>query len=345
MLAPVTGPLAAIGRSLVEGVELAARVRNDGGGVRGAKVIVRVEDTEGRPALAAEAAARLGAEGRVRAIVGDALAACVAAAAAADRRGIPLLAPFATDAELGDAARGVHRVCASDRDLGRMLARRAIGETMKLKRLSVLHDGSRHATAFRDGMAAELLARGMALASDTRYEPGGEEHHLAVAAALGATPDAIVIPGLALDIAALAKSVREHGSTLPLLGSDAWDSATLLEAAGESIEGALYIGHFAPDDPRPSARAFVGASQLASGRAPDSLAALAYDAAGVAFAAAIRAAGVAANLAKEIGNTRDFPSTAGPLTIRPEGGVRRGAVLLKIVQGRPVFQNALAPAP
>lgn len=89
----------------------------------------------------------------------------------------------------------------------------------------------------------------------------------------------------------------------------------------------------------------VRASTLASGRAPDALAALAYDAAGVAFAAAIRAANAAGgSLAKEIGNTRDFPSASGPLTIRPEGGVRRGAVVLKIVHGRPVFQAAVNPA-
>lgn len=343
VLAPVTGPLAAIGKSLVDGVALAARVRNDGGGIRGAKVVVRTEDTEGRPALAAEAAARLGAEGKVAAIVGDALQSCVAAAATADRRGIPLLPPFATDDELGDAARGVFRVCASDRDMGRMLARHAVLE-LKLKRFSVLHDGSRHATAFRDGMVAELQGRGMALAADTRYAPGAEEHHVAVAAALGAAPDALVIPGLAPDVAALAKSVREHRSTLPLFGGDSWDAAALLEGAGAAIDGGTYVGHFAADDPRPSARAFVAASSLASGAAPDALSALAYDAAGVAFAAAIRAAGSAdGSLAKEIGSTRDFPSTAGLLTIRAEGGVRRGAVLLRIVQGRPVFQAALSP--
>lgn len=76
LLQALTGPMATSGAPLVAAVKLAVEEINDGGGLLGRRVELRIEDTRGDPATAAAAAARLIREQGAVALFGCWTSAC-----------------------------------------------------------------------------------------------------------------------------------------------------------------------------------------------------------------------------------------------------------------------------
>src|SRR5450756_966482 len=80
------------------------------------------------------------------------------------------------------------------------------------------------------------------------------------------------------------------GLNVPAGGGDGWDSPDLVKIGGAAVEGGVFSTHFSKDDPAPKVQAFVAAYTAKYGEAPDSMGALAYDAAGL-FLDAFKTAG------------------------------------------------------
>ena len=136
----------------------------------------------------------------------------------------------------------------------------------------------------------------------------------------------------------VAREVKRQGIKATLVGSDGWDSPSLLEGAGDAFEGVYFANHFwvGSDDPR--VRKFVKAYQAKYGIAPDAGAATAYDAAHMLFAA-IKRAGSTESIAirDSLAKTANFPGVTGLITLDANRNADVPVYMLRIEKGRQVF--------
>jgi branched-chain amino acid transport system substrate-binding protein len=119
-----------------------------------------------------------------------------------------------------------------------------------------------------------------------------------------------------------------------LIGSDGWDSPSLLEGAGNAFEGVYFANHFCVGSDEPLVRKFVAAYQAKFGLAPDAGAATAYDAARLLFDAIKHAKSTdSAAIRAALSQTANFPGVTGRITIDANRNARVPVYMLRIGKG------------
>src|SRR5437868_6393338 len=133
----------------------------------------------------------------------------------------------------------------------------------------------------------------------------------------------------------MARQAREVGIKVPLLGGDGWDSEKLYEIGGAALEGSYFSNHYSVDDPSPRIQEFVAKFKKAyGGQVPDSLAAQAYDAAGMLFDAMKRAKDLTGPSIREaLAQTKDYRGVTGDITMDEKRNATKPAVVLRIGKG------------
>jgi branched-chain amino acid transport system substrate-binding protein len=156
--------------------------------------------------------------------------------------------------------------------------------------------------------------------------------------------DVVFVPGYYTDVGLIARQKKSLGVSGALLGGDGWDSPRLVEIGGDALEGAYFGNHYSPDDPDPAVAKFVAAYRTRFGSVPDSIGALAYDAARL-LADAIRRAGstAGARVREALAATKGFPGVTGDLTFDLERNPVKPIAILVIRNGRYAFVKRLAP--
>jgi branched-chain amino acid transport system substrate-binding protein len=156
--------------------------------------------------------------------------------------------------------------------------------------------------------------------------------------------DVIFVPGYYTDVGLIARQKKDLGVPGVLLGGDGWDSPRLTEIGGAALDGAYFGNHYSPQDPDPAVRRFVDAYRARFGAVPDSVGALAYDAARL-LADAIRRAGSTAGprIREALAATKNFPGVTGNLTFDLERNPVKPITILRIENGRYRFVEKLAP--
>jgi branched-chain amino acid transport system substrate-binding protein len=159
-----------------------------------------------------------------------------------------------------------------------------------------------------------------------------------------ANPDVIYVPGYYGEVGVIAKQAKQLGINVPLLGGDGWDAPQLFELGGEALNGDYISNHYSVEDPSPAIQKFVGDFNSLYKIKPDALAALGYDAMRV-LADAIKRAGTTngQKLRDAIAATKDFPGVTGVITINGERNAVKSAVVLKIQDGKFVYQETIKP--
>jgi len=76
-------------------------------------------------------------------------------------------------------------------------------------------------------------------------------------------------------VALIAKQLRSHNITAPILGADGWDGLT--NTAGDEVLNGYYSNHYASDSTEPAVIKFVSSYRETYGSDPASFAALGYD--------------------------------------------------------------------
>ncbi|MCA1829265.1 MAG: ABC transporter substrate-binding protein, partial [Myxococcales bacterium] len=148
-------------------------------------------------------------------------------------------------------------------------------------------------------------------------------------------PDALYVPGYYTDVGLIARQAREVGFSGPLLGGDGWDSEKLYEIGGAALDGCYFSNHYSVDDPSPRIQAFVAKFKKAyGGQIPDSLAAQAYDAAGMLFDAMKRANDLSGPAIRDaLAATKNYQGVTGDITMDANRNATKAAVVLKIAHG------------
>ena len=343
----LTGPEAHFGLDTRDGIALAIEEANADGGVDGRKLVLRAYDAQSKPEEAANAVMRLVMQDRVALVIGEnASSNTLAMAPAVARAQVPLISPSATNPRVtSEGGPFVFRVCFVDTFQGAAMADFARHD-LKLARVAVLTDlKSDYSMGLSDVFRRRFRELGGEVVSEESYAKGDTDYRALLTRVKARRPDGIFIPGYYSDVGPIAHQARELGIQAVLLGGDGWDSGgKLAELGGPAVEGSYHSTHFSPGNPSPTVRAFTELYRARYGRLPDSLGALGYDAARVGIAALRRTSGVSgAALREAIAATRDFDGVTGRITLGPDRNAVKSAVVVKLVEGQPVFVAEVSP--
>jgi branched-chain amino acid transport system substrate-binding protein len=332
----ISGGLSTFGVSSIRGARMAIDEVDAAGGVSGQRIELIVDDNGSKAGETARIARKFLSEDHVVAILGDLTSsATLEAAPLAQAARVPLLTPTATNIAITKVGDYVFRSCFTDPFTGRVMARFAL-EHLHARRAVILTDIKQD---YSIGVTAELKQyyqqSGGTVAEEFSFSSGDTDFRAQLSSLKNAQPDVIFLPAYYTEVALILREARQLGITAPFVGGEGWDSPSLLSVAGKSAEGDFYTNHFSPDDPSPTVQRFAQAYRARYGVAPDALAALWYDGAGL-LADAIRRAGTSdpAKIRDALAATKDFPGVTGNISLDNQRNATKPGVILTIANGR-----------
>lgn len=191
------------------------------------------------------------------------------------RNGVVAITPTGTSPALSGANRWLFRVCPSDVQSSRAVARFLL-DSLNARRASVIYRndsyGKDWAKSFADAYRA---GRGVVVQRDP-YLQGATAWDAYAGYLKLLKPDVLLFPGSQEDALLALRALRAAGVRVPLIGGDATSG---LEANADEFPDVRYTAFFlARRATTPEAKAFIASYTAAFKEEPDQRAALAYDA-------------------------------------------------------------------
>lgn len=195
------------------------------------------------------------------------------------RRALAAVSPTATNPAVTLEGDWVFRVCPTDVDGARALARFAV-DSAGVRRVAVIYRNDLFGRGFTRALARELTTGGARVVERDPYLSGITEFGAYAARATGRDADAIMLAGGGPDAVQIIRALRAAGGTARILGSD--DLASLNDAPSTATEfrGTRFITFYsAALATGAEATAFLQGYRAAHRVTPTHQAALTYDAA------------------------------------------------------------------
>jgi branched-chain amino acid transport system substrate-binding protein len=343
--ASLTGSEATYGSSSKNGFEVALEAFNAAGGVNGRKVEGIIYDTKSQNAETGLVVTRLIDSDKVVALLGEvASGRSIAGGRIAQQKGVPMITHASTKPEVTEIGPMVHRICFTDDFQGYGCATFA-RNNLKKSTAAVLYDAANpYSIGLRKTFLENFTAMGGTIVADQAYNAGDPDFSAQLTTIREKKPEILFLPGFYTEVGNIALQARKLGIDATFLGGDGWVSPQLAVIGGEAIEGAYYFDHCSPSDPSPAMRAFVESYKAKIGEEPDSMAALAYDAAKILFDAMKRAPSLSgADLAAAIAATKDFEGATGRITLDANRNANKSGVIVQMQGGRPVYSATIEP--
>lgn len=328
----LTGQTSSYGQSTKNGIQLAVDEINAAGGVNGRKISLVIEDDQGRTEQAKTVVEKLINQDKVVAVLGEVASSnTLAAAPVAQSAKIPMITPSSTNPKVTQVGDYIFRVCFLDDFQGSSMAKFAAND-LKAKTAAILGDvNSDYSKGLTEFFEKEFTKLGGQVVAKEAYTQTDPDFKGQLTKIRNLNPDVVYIPGYYGQVGIIARQARELGMTMPLLGGDGWDSPDLWELGGEGLKNSYITNHYSIDDPTPLIQNFVKNYRTKFNVTPDSLAALAYDAAKVLADAIKRAGGTdSARLRDAINATKDFAGVTGIISLNAERNAVKPAVVLEV---------------
>ncbi|MDP6343316.1 MAG: ABC transporter substrate-binding protein [Alphaproteobacteria bacterium] len=314
VIGPETGPEAALGLAVLDGVRLAAQHFNAAGGLNGKPMEVIHHDSQGDMERTMAAAHDLVGR-KVIAIFTAPTGWSTFAPTRLANRSRTIMISVGSRRKIGRSGAFVFRSALSDGIATDELVRFAT-ERLGYTKYALVTTSSYDYSLSLSGLFLQAVQRhgGQLSARADTYNTytGGRDLDAVIAALKTAAdpPQAIIYTGGGSEAARLARALRQAGLTAPLIGGEDLFSAGYLKEGGAAVHGSLLYATFAPDHPSPRLADFLAdfariRKQLEP-TPPDRFAALAYDSFN-ALALAIERAGSLKSAA-----VRDVLLSAGP---------------------------------
>lgn len=341
----LTGRTSNFGVSTKNGVLMAADEINKAGGINGRQITILSEDDEGRPEKAATVVTKLIDQDKVIALLGEVASGnSLAAAPKAQGAHVPMISPSSTNPAVTQVGDYIFRVCFIDPFQGEVMAKFA-ANTLKAKSAAIMLDfNSPYSRGLTEFFEKSFTKLGGQIVSKQSYTQGDRDYKGQLTSIRSLNPDVIYVPGYYGEVGVIAKQAKQLGIQQPLLGGDGWDAPQLWELGGNSLNGSFISNHYSVEDPSPAIQKFVGDFRGRYNVVPDALAALGYDAMRV-LGDALKRAGTSEGpkLRDAIAATKEFPGVTGVITINAERNAVKPAVVLKLQDGKYVYQETITP--
>jgi branched-chain amino acid transport system substrate-binding protein len=339
----MTGPAAAMGQMVWEGVQVAHRMQPQ---ILGQPVELELVDTRSDRIEAANAVSRLIEKDKVAAIIGEVISSdTLAGAPIAERAQIPNISPTATSPLVTQGKKFAFRAAYVDNLQGKVAARFAY-ENLKARRVAVLIDQAQdYCVGLANFFSREFKRLGGQIVATSYIQTGDQDFSAQISAVKATRPDLIYAPNYYTEDALLAKQLQDLGVKTTVLTGDGAQVPELISIGGDAVNGMYFTALFHRQGANTElGKKFMAAYEKTYHKPLDAFAALGGDAYFL-LAAAIDKAGSleGPKIAQALAATKDFPGVTGLITMGPDHNPIKGVTIIKVEKGQFVYQTTINP--
>src|ERR1700730_3694725 len=331
MYGSLTGDGASFGQSSREGPYLAVDEINTAGGLLGGrKIKLLVEDDQSKPEEASNAVTKLVTEDKVVAVLGEvASRRSLAAAPVCQKYMIPMITPSSTNERVTEVGDYIFRVCFIDPFQGEVLAKFAYSD-LKARKVAILKDIQQdYSVGLTDSITKHFTALGGQVLDPVSYSSGDGDFRAILTQVRSEKPDVVFATGYYPEAAIIVRQARELGMKMPILGGDGW-IGDALKNGRDALNNCYISDHYSADNPDPVVQNFVRDYRAKINRAPDAIAALAYDAVKVLANSMTRAGSTDGQKVRDAIAKADMPGVTGRLKMNDKRNVDKPAVIEEV---------------
>jgi branched-chain amino acid transport system substrate-binding protein len=242
---PITGPSAATGAQMKNGVDQAAADINAAGGILGQKITVAYGDDVSDPKQGVSVANKFAADG-VKFVVGHYNSGVTMPSSEVyQENGILEITPASTNPKITERGMwNIFRVCGRDDQQGKV-AGEYIVKHFKGKKIAVVHDKTTYGKGLADETKATIAKVGMKEVLYEGINTGEKDFSALVSKIKQSGADLIYWGGLYTEGGLIVRQMRDQGVKAPLMGGDGITSDEFASIGGPGVEGTLMT--YGPD--------------------------------------------------------------------------------------------------
>jgi len=342
--APLTGDIPKVGEGTKYAAQMWLEDVNAAGGleVGGKKYRVElvVEDNESKAQSAVAVNTKLITQDEVLVIVGpQASKQAVPAGEVADNLGTPMISPWSTNPRTTENRPWVFRACFLDPFQGPVVAN-FVTEEFGFTKAAVLYDV---ASDYPKGLAEyfkraweDLHGRGSVVAYES-FTTKDRDFSAQLTKIINSGAEFLFTPQYYDEVPLILKQAHELGWNKPIVGSDSWGSAELVNLAGEDCYGCFFSTHYAAAGATGKTKEFIERYEEKYGYVPDDVAALTWDSMLIVQEAIQSLDEITGDLETDRKNVRDalahiedFDGITGRMTFTEQGDPVKSAVIVRI---------------
>ena len=340
--APITGDIPKVG----EGTKFSAEMwLEDIGGelvVGGTTYTVElvIEDNESKGESAATVNQKLITQDEVLVIVGpQSSKQAVPAGGVANDNETPMVSPWSTNPNTTLDRPWVFRTPFLDPFQGPVVSS-FVTEEFGFTKAGVLYDV---ASDYPKGLAdffklgwEDIHGAGSVVAFES-FTTGDTDFSAQITKIITSGAEFIFSPQYYNEVALIVQQAHELGFDAPIVGSDSWGSAELVNLCGEDCYGLFFSTHYAAKGATGATKEFIDRYEAQHGYVPDDVGALTWDTMLIVQKAIQDCGEITGDLAADRACVRDalaeikeFPGITGDMTFTEEGDPIKCAVIVKI---------------
>jgi branched-chain amino acid transport system substrate-binding protein len=236
-----TGPGAALGEQERNVLQMMETLINGQGGVLGRPLKIVIEDDKSDPKEAVTAANRLIDQEKAVALIAATISSStLAVKEIAAAKGMPQMAMAAANDITGKAPmEWIWRTPPKDA-LAVARALTYISETLKIKKIAVLHDENAFGSSGNAEIVKSAPAVGLEIVATESYKTNDTDLTAQLTKIKGANPEALIVWGTNPGPALAAKNMKQLSMTIPYIGSHGIANKTFIDLAGDAAEGVIF---------------------------------------------------------------------------------------------------------
>jgi branched-chain amino acid transport system substrate-binding protein len=295
----LTGGAAQYGVPIRNGFQLAADEINAKGGINGNKLVLVVEDEQGKKEEAINVFKKLIFQDKVLMIFGPTLSnSMFAAGPVANAAKVVAFGTSNTANGISEMGPYIFRNSVMESDVLPVTVSTAV-KHYKIKKVAVIYGNDDAFTKSGYDVFKKVLEdQKIPVTTTETYVKGDVDFKAQLTKIKATNPDAVICSGLAEEAATLMVQARGLGLKAPFIGGNGFNSPKLFEVSKTAGEGTFVGSPWANTNPTPANQHFVAAYKQKYGAEPNQFAAQAYDAMTIA-AAALKSIKVTGNVAND----------------------------------------------
>jgi branched-chain amino acid transport system substrate-binding protein len=253
---PITGPSAATGAQMKNGVDQAAADINAAGGILGQKIVVSYGDDASDPKQGVSVANKFSGDG-VKFVIGHYNSGVtIPSSEVYQENGVLQITPASTNPTVTERKMwNIFRVCGRDDQQGQV-AGEYIAKHFKGKKIAIVHDKTTYGKGLADETKKTINKGGLKEVLYEGVNTGEKDFSALVSKIKQSGADLIYWGGLYTEAGLIVRQMRDQGVKAPMMGGDGITSDEFASIGGPGVEGTLMT--YGPDPRnRPDAKKVV----------------------------------------------------------------------------------------
>lgn len=319
VILPLTGELAPFGKKIEKGIRLAVADFN-----KSSKLIVElfVEDDKGETNTTVNAFTKLINIDKVTIVIGTLTSGgTLAIAPLAQKNGILLLSPSASNPKLTNSGSFIYRVWTSD-NLDGIVAAEYCFKKLKLRKMAISYQNNDYCLGLKTIFEEKFKSFGGEIIETAGYNEGDKDFKALITKLKTSKCDGVYLPGHPMGISLFLKQSKEIGLSARFISNVAVEDKDFLGLAGNASEGLYYTAPaFDIKSENAIVKTFVANYRAKYNEDPDIFGVKGYESIDVLLKAFASGSLTSVEVCKYIDKTKKFATLEGDLIFDSNGDI------------------------